>query len=288
VTGATGYLGGRVAATLERDGWEVVELGRRSRPGAPGIAFSLGDEVRPNHLAGAKVLVHCAYDFRPLTWTDIQRVNVAGTAKLLRAASEAAVERLVYISSISAFDGCRSMYGRAKLEAERIALSLGAVVIRPALIFGDRPGAMFGRLVKQVQRGRLLPLVGGSQYQYLVHEKDLCDFIARCAKEEVPSLGVPVTIGHEQPLTLRQLLEQLARASGRSVTFAPVPWRLVWAVIKTAERCHVPLEFRSDSLVSIMYQDPSPDFGPMRELGVTCRPFAWAPPTAASREAQAH
>jgi len=288
VTGATGYLGGRVAATLERDGWEVVELGRRRRPGAPGIVFSLGDEVRPIDLSGAKALVHCAYDFQPLTWSDIHRVNVTGTAKLLRAASEAAVERLVYISSISAFEGCRSLYGRAKFESERVALSLGAVVIRPALVFGDRPGAMFGRLVKQVERARVLPLVGGAQYQYLVHEQDLTEFICRCVERGGASPSVAVTIGHERPLTLRQLLEQLAHAHGRSVAFVPLPWQLVWAVIKAAEWCHVPMEFRSDSLVSLMYQDPSPDFGPMHELGITCRPFAWAPPTAASREAQAH
>jgi nucleoside-diphosphate-sugar epimerase len=280
VTGTGGYLGGCVKRALDLRGWQVIGLTRQPRPGSSDVRFQLGHEVASADLAGAQALVHCAYDFKALSWKAIQATNVAGSEKLLQAARQAGVERLVCISSISAYDGCRSLYGKAKLAIESIAHSLGAVVIRPGLIYGDPPAGMFGRLVRQVEGARVLPLFGGgSQVQYLVHDQDLSDCICR-AVEAPKAFGayVPITIAHEQPWTFRQILEEIARAKGRRISFVPVPWRLVWAMLRLGELCHLPLDFRSDSLVSLMYQNPSPAFGPQRELGFTCRPFRFVEP----------
>jgi len=275
VTGASGYLGGRVKAALQRRGWHVVELTRQPAPGSGAVKFQLGEEVSPEILAGAKGLVHCAYDFKQLSWADIFRVNVAGSEKLLRAARQARIENLVHISSISAFDGCRSLYGKAKLETEKIAHSVGAFVLRPGLIYGDSPDGMFGKLIHQVEKASVLPLFGGgSQIQYLVHEADLCAFIGDCAEGKVSPPATPVIIANEQPWTFRQILEAIARANEKTLSFIPVPWRLVWAAIKGAELCRVPLNFRSDSLVSLIYQNPRPSFAEQRELKIVCRPFA--------------
>ena len=75
--------------------------------------------------------MHCAYDFSLLRREDINHVNVAGSERLFAAAHEAGIGTLVYTSSISAFEGCRSLYGKAKLEIERRAGAYGALVIRP-------------------------------------------------------------------------------------------------------------------------------------------------------------
>jgi nucleoside-diphosphate-sugar epimerase len=234
----------------------------------------LGRDIAPADLTGAQALVHCAYDFKKLSWASIHSTNVAGSEKLLRAARQAGVPNLVYISSISAYEGCRSLYGKAKLETETIAHSLGATVIRPGLIYGDPPAGMFARLVDQVQNARVLPLVGGgSQIQYLVHDQDLSEAICRAAAAELSSPGVPITIAHEQPWTFRQILEEIARVKRKRISFLPVPWRLLWAAIKFGELCDLPLNFRSDSLISLMYQNPNPSFAPQRQLGIRCRAF---------------
>ena len=274
VTGAGGYLGSRVKTALEQRGWRVIELTRNPKPGSDAKRFLLGEEVAPEIFTGATALVHCAYDFKQIAWRDIQRVNVTGTEKLLRGAHAAKVENIVHISSISAFDDCRSLYGRAKLETEKIAHGLGAFVIRPGLIYGDSPDGMFGKLIAQVEGAKVLPLFGGgSQIQYLIHEQDLTVFIADCAAGKFSPPKTPVTIAHEQPWTFRQILEAIARAKGKRLSFLPVPWRLVWAGIKGAELCRVPLDFRSDSLVSLIYQNPKPSFAEQRELKIACRPF---------------
>ena len=87
-------------------------------------------------------------------WT----VNVAGTEKLLAAARRDGISKIVVISSISAFEGCKSVYGKAKLAIEKLAIDFGAIVVRPGLVFSENGGAMFGSLVAQVEKSTLLSL----------------------------------------------------------------------------------------------------------------------------------
>jgi len=274
ITGSNGYVGGGVKNHFAALGWEIRELTRQPKPGRNAVAFQLGANVAPAALAGATALVHCAYDFRPLSQKEIHEVNVAGAEKLFSAARAAGVEKMVCISTISAFAGCRSLYGQAKLEIEKIALAHGAQVIRPGLVYGDGPGGMFGKLTAQVRKSSRIPLIGdGSQIQFLVHQEDLCAFIERCANGEVKLAGKILTAANAQPWPFKDLLREIARGQGREIKFIPLPWRFVWAGLKMAELCGRRLNFRSDSLVSLMHQNPAPDFSANAEVGLVCRPL---------------
>jgi len=133
---------------------------------------------------------------------------------------------------------------------------------------------MFGKLVRQVEKSTTIPLIGdGSQIQYLVHQEDLCAFIEKFAAGRVSGTPPLLTAAHPQPWPFKQLLLEIARASGRRVHFLPVPWRLVWLALKSTEFCGLPLNFRSDSLVGLMYPNPAPNFAPNKAFGLACRPF---------------
>jgi nucleoside-diphosphate-sugar epimerase len=274
ITGSNGYVGDRMKEYFAARDWDVLEFTRRPGPGARAVPFQLGADISPQSLTGASALVHCAYDFQPLRWGDIRALNVDGTQKLFQAARVAGVAKIIYISSISAFDGCRSLYGRAKLEIEKIALDCGALVIRPGLIYGSQPGGMFGHLVTQVRKSSLLPVFGrGSQAQFLVHNVDLAAFIEKFAAGKNEIAPQVLTAAHEQPWPFKRLLSEIARGLNKKVKFFPLPWRLVWVGLKTAEACGLRMRFRSDSLVSLMYQNPKPDFSANRAAGLTCRSF---------------
>ena len=218
--------------------------------------------------------MHCAYDFQPLRQEEIRAVNIEGTRKLFQAARAAGIGRIVCLSSISAYDGCRSLYGRAKLEIEKIALDSGALVIRPGLVYGSQPAGMFGKLVAQIRKSSVIPLIGdGSQIQFLVHHEDLAAFIEKFTAGKIEMAPRILTAAHDRPWPFRQLLSEIARGLDKKVKFVPLPWRLVWAGLKTAEACGLRLNFRSDSVVSLMHQDPNPDFSPNAAAGLICRPF---------------
>jgi nucleoside-diphosphate-sugar epimerase len=274
ITGSNGYVGGCIKNYFAARGWEILELTRAPKAGTRAVKFQLGEKISPQSLAGVSALVHCAYDFTSLRWDEIRAVNVEGSRKLFEAARAADVGKIIFISSISAFDGCRSLYGRAKLEIEKIALDCGALVIRPGLVFGNDSGGMFGKLVAQLRRSSLIPLIGdGSQIQFLVHIEDLSTLIENWASGEIKISSGMFTAANERPWVFKQLLLEIAHGQNKKIKFIPLPWRLVWAGLKTAEICGVRLNFRSDSLISLMNQNAAPDFSPNAAAGLVCRPF---------------
>lgn len=269
LSGASGYLGGLIKQKLIASGWDVVALSRKPKAGE--ISYVLGDDISPDVLRGHDALIHCAYDFAQIAWADIERVNVVGSQKLLRAANEAGIPRMLLISTISAFDGCKSRYGKAKLLMEQEAFKVGATVIRPGLIYGPQPGAMFGRLVSQVRGGALVPMPGdGRQMMFTVHQDDLTESILQGLSR---SIAVPITVANSEPIAFRDIMIGIGKRLGKKVTPIPLPWRLMWLGIRGAEVLRVPLGLRSDSLVSLVNQDVSPNLNVSAELGVTCRPF---------------
>ncbi len=278
LTGAHGFVGSRLKRYLEGAGWRIIPWTRQPEPGSGAVAFRLGQEVDPGLLKGARALVHCAYDFGPRRWEGIAAANVTGSQKLLEAARKAGVESVVLISSISAFAGCRSLYGKAKLQIESSAQSLGAHTIRPGLVYSGRPGSMFGRLVQQVRSARFIPILqGGKQVQYLVHDEDLGKLVQSCLDGRVARAADPITIAHPQGWELKEILSQIARALNKPVSFVPVPWQFVWLALKFLEVAGARPNFRSDSLISMVYQDPRPAFASPKSLGFECRPFNLAP-----------
>ena len=181
------------------------------------------------------------------------------------------------MSTISAFDGCRSDYGRAKLQIEAAGFAAGALVVRSALVWADGPpsgGGMFGSLSRSV-KGGLVPLVGGGRHpQYLVHVQDLWELLRRFCDGELQTLSKPLVAAATKPWPMRELLAELARRQGAHPRFMAVPWQPVWAGLRLAEIAHIPVPYRSDSVISLVYQDPHPDFASLRAAGIVARDFA--------------
>jgi len=279
VTGANGYVGSRVADYFAARNWTVFELARRAREHVPGrvqVQFELTSGITPTFFRDQAIstLIHCAYDLRLTKWGDIHRVNVEGSARLLRAAKDAGVDTIVLLSSISAFEGCSSMYGQAKLEIEKTAAQVGGFIIRPGLVYGSRPsGGVFGALHRLAARSSIVPLIGSGRYpQYLVHEDDLCALLFRIATGTVTLRSAPLVAADARAWSIRDLLRVL-RGKHSSITFVPIPWPAIWAGLKAAELCGLPVPFRSDSVVSLVRQDPAPDFSVAARAGCRFREF---------------
>ena len=69
-----------------------------------------------------------------------------------------------------------------------------------------------------------------------------------------------ISAANPEKISLRELLEKIARRYGRKPLFIGIPWRLLLAALRTAEWLNLPAPFRSDSLIGIVYQNPAPDF----------------------------
>ena len=268
VTGATGYVGSRIASALAAE-FDVVPMGRSV--GVEGIRWqmeALADVASELRSRNVTVLVHSAWDFNHPKAAANWQSNVEGSRKLIKAALAAGVQRILFISTISAFEGARSQYGKSKLAVERMVLAAGGTVLRPGLVWSDRSGGMFGSLRQQVSKGRIVPMIGDGRYpQYFIHEDDLAAIVLRAAKGEFS--GRTLTLAHPKPWLLRDLILRLAAEAGKTVRLVGVPWRVIYGSLTIAEALGLKIGFRSDSVISLVYQDPAPQFSsdlPVREF----------------------
>lgn len=163
------------------------------------------------------------------------------------------------------------MYGKGKLAVEAEAPRLGFAVVRPGLVYGDRPGGMMGSLEKAVQASPIVPLIGDGSYpQYPVHEADLAELVFALSQAEPPAQ--PLSAASGEAIPFRELLRRIAARHGRKPFFIPVPWPLILAGLKSMEALGLNPPFRSDSLTGFIFQNPRPDFEAARRI-TSFRPF---------------
>ena len=149
VTGATGYVGGRLAPRLLEAGYQVRALGRsvaklRGRPwgGHPHLEVAQGDVLDLESLrqaaqgcAAAFYLVHSMGAAGDFTQSDRQAAQ-----NMVQAAAAAGLERLIYLGGLGELDDPRlSEHLRSRLEVARILQSgpVPATVLRAAMILGS-------------------------------------------------------------------------------------------------------------------------------------------------------
>ncbi|MGH8139419.1 MAG: NAD-dependent epimerase/dehydratase family protein [Steroidobacteraceae bacterium] len=265
VTGATGFIGSQLVATLAARGYAVRAVTRRGnrRSLPPGverheIANLVGTEWA-GVLRGADAIVHTAamaHRAEPGTAEERERiraVNVEATGELAAAANACGVRRMVLLSSIGVLgaqsgDGAfnastppapHDFYSRTKLESERIAMALAAQgsvevsIVRPPLVFGPHAPGNFGRLMKGLQRGIPLPLGAVHNRRSFVSVWNLCDFVIACLTSG-GAIGLPLLVADEEVVSIAELLRRCARILGNRLPPLPVPvalLRLAGAVV---------------------------------------------------------
>src|SRR5688572_5421510 len=185
VTGAAGFLGRHLVGELLRRGHRV--RGLDLAPAAvshPRYEHVRGDltagEALAKACAGIDTVFHAAavLDFARFASAERRErsyaVNVRGVERLVRAAREAGVARLVHTSTNNVtfdapvIDGneswpyaarARDLYTETKILGEQVALAanghggLLTCVIRPGGIYGPGEALVFPRLVEECERG---------------------------------------------------------------------------------------------------------------------------------------
>jgi nucleoside-diphosphate-sugar epimerase len=276
VTGASGYLGSQICDTLESRGWQVVRLARSpGRSHGQVLPYDLATPVTAQvreALRSANALIHAAYDLSLTSPADIWRVNVEGTRRLLKSAKEAAVGRIIVFSSMSAFAGTSQLYGRAKLDIEAMTIESGGCAVRPGLVYSGQAGGMAGAM-RKLTILPIVPVIAGGAGVYTVREEDLMRAIALLASATTLEPGT-ISIAHPSRVTLLSLLRTFAAQENRRCRFVPVPWQLVYWLLRSGELMRLHLPFRADSLLGLIHTAPSLAGGDqLARLGVTLHGF---------------
>jgi dihydroflavonol-4-reductase len=250
VTGATGFIGSHMVELLLRRGCEVACLVRnpaalrhiQGMPVRTVLAENLREEVSSR--AHIDVVIHMAGATRGLDYESYLASNVGLTRLLLELCAvrqeTSPLTRFVLVSSQAAAGPAHtgsvpvtetdpespvSLYGKSKLEAERVACSFSECVpitiVRPPTVFGPRDRDVLG--VFKCARYRLAPcLAGPDQLVSIVYVEDLVDGIlaaALCPE----AVGQTYFLANANPVIWREFGVAVARVMGYRAFTVPVP-----------------------------------------------------------------
>jgi nucleoside-diphosphate-sugar epimerase len=267
VTGASGLLGAQVLQALRARGHDATPLGRPR--------FDLERAPDPALFEGADALIHCAYDFSALRPAAIRRVNIEGSLRLFETANHVGLKRLVFVSTIAAFDGCKSLYGQGKLEIEHALTGSGSIIVRPGLIHTDALDRGLVGALSRIRRLPITPMIGNGSYPFfMAHVEDVAGVLADFATDPGAGDTRVVAAAHPRPWPLGELVAELRRRQGlAAVATVPVPAWLVLRGLRALEAAGIQPPFRSDSLVSMLNPDPAPPFADDAALRSRFRAF---------------
>jgi len=256
ITGSTGFVGRYLAATLVREGVEVVGVARPGSGELPsGVArapiIDLSDRTglirgfkRADAVVHLGARVHVLRETVPDPLEAFRHVNVEGTRTVMAAAAESGVRRLVYASTIKVFGeqsprpwvetdsaAPTEAYGRSKLEAEGVVLEEGAragldvSVLRLPLVYGPGVGANMLRLFRAVDRRLPIPIGGIRNRRSLLFVGNLAAAVQLLLCTGRGQEVYHVTDLHD--LSTPELVASVGAALGRSVHLPKAPLALM-------------------------------------------------------------
>lgn len=250
VTGASGFIGSHLVATLLDKGIDVVALRRNRAPRSQnGVESWIADVTDPASLRGAAdgcdTVVHLAglahqIGLEPSD-ADFDRVNVDGTRALLDEAARSNVARFLFMSSVAAGGSSSSRplaesdspqpsdaYGRSKIRAEALVRRAGenghlwTAVLRPPLVYGPGNRGNFPRLASLVRRRMPLPFGGISNARSVVFVGNLVHATVLLVERE-PGRGDVFYVADDSPVSTADLVREIAAAIGVRARLLSVP-----------------------------------------------------------------
>ena len=256
VTGGSGFTGLHLVRALVARGDDVTVLditdGDPLDAGplkSQGVRFIIGSVDDQDKLAeampGQDIVYHLASAFRDIHEGAplFQRVDVEGTRRLLIAARQAGVRRVVHCSTQGVHGSLPAgtvpgdeespmrpidYYCEAKVAAEAvadafIAEGMDIVNIRPTSIYG--PGDTHGwlKLFRLCKSGRFLMLGSGETVNHPVYVGNLVDALLLAA-DAPEARGRTYLIGDDRYVSLNELVRLIGKVLGSDVRIYRFPW----------------------------------------------------------------
>ena len=262
ITGATGFVGSRLAAFLS-DQFPGVDLrlAVRHRPDelqvpsvVPAGSIEVVGDINPhtnwtNSLVGVDVVIHLAARVHVMNdvaldpLEEYRNANTLATIHLAEEAAKAGVKRFIYLSSIKvngeetnpgqsysedSTPAPIDPYGVSKWEAElgleKVCAQTGMefVIIRPPLVYGPGVKANFQKLMGLVAKGLPLPLGAVHNQRSMLALDNLVSFIVEAIKNPLAA-NQRFLLSDGEDVSTSQLLKLIAKGMNKSIWLLPVP-----------------------------------------------------------------
>lgn len=220
ITGATGYVGGRLTERLLAEGRPVRALAREPSllPPRDGVEVVRGDMVTGEGLQAALDGCTTAYYLVHSMEAGEQRFaerDRRAAERFAAVAAEAGVERVVYLGGVVPEGGPASEHLASRLEVEEILLAAapGATALRASILIGAGSSS-FRILVRLVERLRVMPIPAwrGNRTQPIA-ERDAIEFLAR-TPQVAAAAGRSLDVAGPDVVSYAEMIERIADLMG--------------------------------------------------------------------------
>jgi uncharacterized protein YbjT (DUF2867 family) len=231
ITGATGYVGGRLLPLLVEDGWRVRCLARQperlsSRVPA-GVEVVPGDVLDAASLSAAMQGVEAAYYLvHSMGATgDFEEQDRLAADNFARAAAAAGVQRLIYLGGLGEDESELSAHLRSRHEVgERLqAQGVPVIELRASIIIGS--GSLSFEMIRAlVER---LPVMVTPRWVRVTAQPiaigDVLAYLRAALAVEAGNRGRTIEIGGPDRVSYGDLMREYARQRGLRRWMIPVP-----------------------------------------------------------------
>lgn len=282
VTGATGYIGRRLAPLLaERHAVRclVRDAARAKALLPPSAELIAGDMTDLESLKAAALGVDAVVHLAALKSDerDIVAVNVGGARNLAEACRSAGVARVINVGSQAARMARRGDYGNTKAESDSILNSSGLEVttLLPSVVYGPQDPGVFGKLARVASTAPVVPVIGDGRARYQpVHVDDLCAVIAGCLSRP-KTAGKTYSVGGPEAVTLEGLIDLVAARAGKSPLKVHLPGPVAMLIANAMALVFASPPLSRSNVLGAIQSVPDADYaGIFAELGLKPRTIA--------------
>lgn len=271
VTGGTGFIGSRLALRLVGHGHHVTAMGLegsdeeaknaeflRSNGARVEIGSVTDSQLTRALVEEAEIVYHLAAAHHAINVPDqhFYEVNVVGTRNVVEGSIAAGVRCLVHASTIGVYgppsngaideDGAlrpNSLYGKTKLEGERLVLSyrdqLPVVALRISETYGPGDRRLL-KLFRAIKTGTFLIIGKGNNLHHPVFIHDLLDAFESASQRSVAG-GRSLVIAGPESFTTNHMVETIAFQLGAKLPRFRIPMWPVKALAAVTEKTLGPL-----------------------------------------------
>jgi len=277
ITGSTGFVGANITGYLKSKNYDIVIFSRNPKSVDKNKERKISLKEKSADFFGLDCIIHCAWDFSVRGLKNNIAFNAQGTIALMKKAKSDGIKKQIFISSLSAFEGCKSNYGKAKMIVEDYCKNNNITIIRPGLIYSEDSRGMMGFIEKLSRKSPVILLPGnGREKQYMCHTSDLSEMIIKVLDYE-GSIGVkkPLIAGNEHGINpkaiIRITIKKLGIADNR--IYINIPAFFILTPLRIAELLGLKLRLSSDSLVGLVNYNNNIDFSENKKIRMHFRVY---------------
>ena len=249
ITGTKGFLGNYLSNYFtSQPNTKIYELSSSINK-IDNKYYFIGNKINEEILKDTDVLILCAHDFKKKD----EYFQVNGFEVIFKQIRKLSLNiKIIYISSLAAFDKSETTYGKSKYLMEQSIIDKSGIIIKPGIIYGDKNiNGLINKISDFTNKYKLVPyFLNLNSKIYITHIEDLCFVINKILINEKSGTFLCASLKN---YTFKQLVIKFS--SNKKIILIPILWQFLYYIIKLLELLRIKKTFKSDSILNLAKQN---------------------------------